>query len=123
MKRKNDSIKSKFTALENHFLNTYFSGLYLSQRDLIAIGQRIGIEMNMNSRELLIKELLNESDTKGKLDACIEAIAAVIDERIGEYHKLSLNYPNARDAMATLAQKANATKALLARERRSVPYA
>lgn len=120
--RKHERERSKFTALENHFLNTFFSGLYLSQADMIAAGKTGGIELDMNTRELLIKNLLNKSDEKGTLAQVIAALNALIDGRIQEYHRLSLEYPLSREPMAKLAQKANGTKALLAREARGNPY-
>lgn len=120
--RKHERERSKFTALENHFLNTFFSGLYLSQADLIGIGNNVGIDLAMNTRELLIKSLLNKADEQGALMQVIAALNAVIDERIQEYHRLALAYPLAREPLAKLAQKAGGTKALLAREARGNPY-
>ena len=122
MKRRQKEERSKFTALENHFLNTYFSGLYLSQSDLIAIGKSVGIPMVMNSREMLIKQLLNESDSAGTIAQTMQQLGMLIDSRIQEYQRLSLDYPNSRDIMAKLAQKATGTKSLLARESRGNPY-
>lgn len=122
MKKEHHEERSKFTALENHFLNTFFSGLYLSQSDFIHIAKSVGINMAMNSREMLIKQLLNDSDKKGVLPQTMAALNDMIDDRINEYHKLSLDYPSARDMMAKLAQKASGTKSLLARESRGNPY-
>ena len=121
-KRRYESDRSKFTALENHFLNTFFSGLYISSGELIALGKSVGLTMEMNSREKLIKELLNQSHDAGTLPQVIAALNKIIDARIGEYHRLSLEYPEAHAPMAKLAQKANGTKSLLARESRGTPY-
>ncbi len=116
------SVKSRFTALENHFLNTFFSGIYLSPNDFINIAKQVDITLEMHTREMLIKLLLNESDSHGKLDQTIALLNKVIDERIAQYHNLSINYPGALKPLATLAQKANGTKLLLARESRGNPY-
>ncbi len=121
-KRRYESERSKFTALENHFLNTFFSGLYLSAGDLINIGKSVELPMQMNSREKLIKELLNKSDEAGTLPQVTALLNKLIDERIQEYHRLSLDYPGAHAPMAKLAQKANGTKGLLARESKGNPY-
>lgn len=121
-KRNHFEERSKFLSLENHFLNTFFSGLYLSAADFILIGHTIGLELRMNSREMLIKDLLNESDNKGTLNDVIAALSALIDDRISTVHRLSLDYPGARASLAKLAQKAAGTKALLAREARGNPY-
>lgn len=120
--RRYQSERSKFTALENHFLNTFFSGLYLSSGDIIAIGQAVELPMDMNTREKLIKELLNKSEAAGTLQQVIAMLNRKIDERISEYHRLGLEYPGATGPMAKLAQKANGTKGLLARESRGNPY-
>lgn len=122
MKRRHHEERSKFLSLENHFLNTFFSGLYLSAGDFIAIGRENGLNLQMHSREMLIKDLLNESDKTGTLNGVIAALNRLIDDRISAYHRLSLEYPGTRIALAKLAQKANGTKALLARESRGNPY-
>jgi len=121
-RRRYETERSKFTALENHFLNTFFSGLYISASDLIALGQEVELPMQMNSRELLIKELLNKSHDAGTLPQVIAGLNRIIDARISAYHRLSVDYPDALAPMAKLAQKANGTKALLARESRGNPY-
>jgi hypothetical protein len=121
-KRRYQEERSKFTALENHFLNTFFSGLYISAGELIALGNSVDLNIEMNSREKLIKELLNKSYDAGTLQQVIAGLNKIIDERIGEYHRLSLEYPEAHAPMAKLAQKANGTKSLIARESRGNPY-
>jgi len=121
-RRRFQEERSKFTALENHFLNTFFSGLYLSSSDIINVGKEVDLKMDMNNRELLIKELLNKSDQNGTLAQVIVLLNKLIDERIAEYHRLSIDYPGATEPLARLAQKANGTKSLLAREVRGNPY-
>ncbi len=116
------SDRSKFTALENHFLNTFFSGLYFSSADFINISKQVDMPMQMNSREMLIKTLLNKSEEAGKLPEVITLLNKLIDERISTYHRLSIDYPGAMRPLAKIAKKANGTKSLLARERRGDPY-
>ena len=121
-RKHNKESRSKFTALENHFLNTYYSGLYLSQGDFITISKRLGFTIQMNTRELQIKELLNTAYNKNQLMQLIDILNNLIDERIQHYHSLSMDYPHARAILAKLAQKATGTKNLLARESRGNPY-
>jgi hypothetical protein len=122
MKKKHFEERSKFLTLENHFLNTFYSGLYLSAGDFIAIGRENGLDLQMHSREMLIKDLLNESDKIGTLNGTITSLSNLIDTRISEIHRLSLEYPGTRSPLSKLAQKAAGTKALLARELRGNPY-
>lgn len=121
-RKHNNESRSKFTALENHFLNTFFSGLYLSQGDFMNIAKRLGFTIQMNTRELQIKELLNTAYDRNLLTQAIGLLNSLIDERIQNYHRLSMDYPHARGILAKLAQKATGTKNLLARESRGNPY-
>lgn len=122
MKKRHFDERSQFFALENHFLNTFFSGLYLSAADFISIGRTAGLDLQMHSREMLIKDLLNKSNDEGKLNDIIASLNRLIDERISACHRLSIEYPGARAPLAKLAQKASGSKALLAREARGNPY-
>lgn len=122
MKKNFSQERSQFITLENHFLNTFFSGLYLSAADFITIGNANGLNLRMNSREMLVKDLLNESNKIGTLHQVITSLNSLIDQRITDCHRLSIEYPLARVPLAKLAQKANGTKALLAREARGNPY-
>ncbi len=122
MKKEKRSIKSKFTSIENQLLNTFFSGLYISAKEFIEIGKETGIKLDMNSRELLIKELLNKSDQNGTLDQTVQLLNNIIQERIDRYNSLSKDYPGAFLALSALATKANSTRSLLARESQRNPY-
>lgn len=122
MKRRHFDERSQFFTLENHFLNTFFSGLYFSATDFISIGREVGLDLQMHSREMLIKELLNQSNENGKLNDVITEMNHIIDERISDCHRLSLEYPSARHPLAKLAQKSTGSKALLAREMRGNSY-
>lgn len=122
MRKHSRSIKSKFTALENQFLNTFFSGLYVSANDFISIGEKVGIKLSMNSRELLIKELLNKSDENDTLNQTVELLNSIIQDRIDKYNELSRDYPASAGMLAKLSQKASSTKSLLVRESQGNPY-
>ncbi|MBU1990079.1 hypothetical protein KJ691_04960 [bacterium] len=115
-------MKSKFTSLENQFLNTFFSGIYISAKEFIQIGEKTGLKLGMNSRELLIKELLNKSDENGTLNQTAALLNTLIQDRIQQYHSLSMDYPASAAMLSKLAQKATATKSLLARESQRNPY-
>jgi hypothetical protein len=121
-KKDRESQNTKFAVLENHFVNTFFSGLYLSATEMIEIAKKLGITLQMNPREMVLKNLLTEVDKVHKLQELPPLINALIDDRVQQFHRLSLEYPNARIAVAALAQKANSSKTILARELRGNPY-
>lgn len=121
-KNRYPEMSSQFLALENHFLNTFFSGLYISAADFISIARQNGLVLHMHSREMLIKDLFNESAKIGTLEGVFASLNALVDERIAQLHRLSMNYPTARGPLSLLAQKAMGTKSLLARELKGNPY-
>jgi hypothetical protein len=121
-KRNKESENTKFTAIENHFTNTFFSGLYISSANMLNMAKKLEISIHMNPRELVLKNLLIEADKKNILQNFAILINELIDERVQQLHRLSLEYPDARVVIAALAQKANSSKAFLARELRGNPY-
>ena len=114
--------RSKFTSIENQLLNTYQSGLYISATDFMQIARDNGIEAIMNTRELLIKNLLNTSFDNGTLNSVVSDLVKIIDQRISEYQTTAREYPGAAESFSQLAQKASGIKMLLARETRKSPY-
>ena len=120
MKKRQD--RSQFSALENHFLNTFFSGLYLSASDLLLIAKKVNLPLQMNTREQLIKDLLNQSYDANTLAQTTQLLTQLIDERIQEYQKLSMNYQGANSILSNLINRANSTKALLLRESQGSVY-
>ena len=114
--------RSRFSALENHFLNTYFSGVYLSASDILHVGNSVGITLSMGSRELLMKELFNSSDAQGLLEQTFIAISKLIDERILQLQELMQVYPATSMSLDALGSKAHATKMLLLREMQGNTY-
>jgi len=122
MRKNSRSMKSKFTVIENHFLNTFFSGIYVSANDFISIGKKVGINLSMNSRELLIKELLNKSDENNSLSHTVELLNSIIQDRIDKYNELSRDYPASAGMLAKLSQKASNTKSLLVKQSQGNPY-
>ncbi|NOQ29697.1 MAG: hypothetical protein GQ570_01105 [Helicobacteraceae bacterium] len=122
MKKNRQNEITKFTTLENHFLNTFFSGFYLSSSDLINIGKEEGINLQMNPRELVIKSLLNEADREDKLTNITTALIKLIDDRTSSLHRLSMDYPGALEALSRQAQKVTSSKSILARELRGSVY-
>lgn len=119
---KHAEVSGKFLVLENHFLNTFFSGLYVSASDFITIAKKNGLELHMHSREMLIKDLFNEAEKIKTINNVFASLNNLIDERIATYHRLSMQYPAVRAPLSRLAQKATGTKSLLAREIRGNPY-
>jgi len=121
VRKHSKSIKSRFTTLENQFLNTFFSGVYVSASEFISIGKKVDLNLGMNTRELLIKELLNKSDENGTLNQTVALLNDTLQERITKYNSLSKDYPGSTEVLARLAKKTKNTASLLATSSRGNP--
>lgn len=113
---------SRLSMLESHFLNTFFSGVYLGASDMLHVAHSVGIALDMSSRELLIKELFKKSDELGLVAETFGAIKALIDERMAELQSLMQAYPATSETLKKLHSKADASKMLLSQQMRGNPY-
>jgi len=61
MKKFNNLSKnedSDFESLEKRILSLFFSGVYLSTKDIVEIGGKFGYELDFKPREVILKKLL-----------------------------------------------------------------
>ncbi|KIM11134.1 MAG: hypothetical protein KU37_05650 [Sulfuricurvum sp. PC08-66] len=114
--------KSPFASLEAHFLNLYHSGLYISHQELANIGNSLGLNIALKSRELIIKNLLNQANEMGKLFELIHALSELIKERISTLQHLAKEYSSAAPFLHNMIQKNSSTLLLLQRQQKSNPY-
>ncbi len=114
-RERNEEQSNPYSGVERQLLNTFFSGLYISAKDFLNLGRKMGFDgLALKSRELLIKEIIARSEKEGRTGEFSQNIVIIIDERIAQYSKLVENYPRSLSQISQLIQKANATKRVLA---------
>jgi len=113
---------SQYAVLEKHFLNTFYSGIYLAPSEIVKIAKRFDIELGFKNREVLIKQLLSDASKHNKINEVLYAISTLINERINSYKELIQNYPNTAAKLMQTVQKLKSTDLLLKRELRGNPY-
>lgn len=122
MKRNFSEKPSPFQNLENHFLNVFHAGVYISGQELVNIGKKFDFEIPLKNRELVIKNLLNTAHEEGNLPAVMVELSHLIQERIKTLNTLALDYPHAAGYLQTLIQRSSSTDKLLKQQQRPNPY-
>ncbi len=119
---KKRDFNPKPSALEKQLLAVFFSGFYLTHKDIVKIGKRVGIELPYKKRAMILQELFIEAKNRGKYREVILDLIKLIDENIAKFRSYLESYPDAASIVNTWVQKASATKGLLLRELRGNPY-
>ena len=113
---------SPFQTLENHFLNVYHAGVYLSAKEMINVGKEFGYDIPLKSRELIIKKLHNTANDKDELSAVITKLSSIVQERIKTLNALASDFPKAAAFLQGIIQRTTSTDMLLKRQQKANPY-
>ena len=113
---------SPFQTLENHFLNVYHAGVYLSAQEMVNVGKTFGYDIPLKSRELIIKNLLNTANDKDELASVIANLSTIIQERIQTLNTLATDFPKAATFLKGIIQRTTSTDLLLKRQLQANPY-
>ncbi len=114
--------KKQISPVQKQLLSTFFSGFYLTHKDIISIGEKIGVELPYKKRMMILQDLFIEAEKMGKKREVLMEFIKLIDSNIEIFKGFLANYPNASKIVSTWIRKANSTKALLQREMAGNPY-
>jgi hypothetical protein len=107
MKRREEEEKNPYKGVENQLLNTFFSGVYLTNFDFYRIGKKMGIpDIAMKSRDFLVHELFAVAQKEDRIEELIRELSIVIDKRLAIYKEYMEQYPNSRKELGQLIYKA-----------------
>jgi len=115
-KMKQQNQTSPYESLEKQLLSLFFSGLYISSHDIRQIGAKIGIELPVKDRNILLSRLFGDANKENKTKELYLAISDLIRSRAMQYAILGNNYPHTKPLILKWLQKAKATDLLLKRE-------
>jgi hypothetical protein len=119
MKKFNNLSKnedSDFESLEKRILSLFFSGVYLSTKDIVEIGGKFGYELDFKPREVILKKLLIDAKKDGKFVDILSEIRAWLKARAGVYSYLGDEHIDARDVISLWLHKAKTTDTILKNE-------
>lgn len=121
-KRTSEEQQSKYQHLINQLLTLFFSGIYITTKEMMDIYAKLGYETASKNREILLKNLLTTADKDHKLELAFNELIKIIQKRIESYKDLALNYPNINDISSTWIQRADTTLRLIRQQKRGNPY-
>ncbi|MCH9814058.1 MAG: hypothetical protein K0U47_08970 [Epsilonproteobacteria bacterium] len=122
MPRKNQKEEIKTTLAEKSMLSLHSSGVYISTRDIVELGNKLEIELPYKTRRIILQKLFIEAKEKEQFANLVALISQMIDTKIQKLLETSQPYPSTSTIIQPLIQKANSTKMLLQRELRLNPY-
>lgn len=112
--------QSDYESLEKHLLSTYSCGVYISSYDLVEIAKKLGVELPLKERDILIRKLFGEMKEQGKLGDLLAQFMLFFKDRTTSYTRLGNQHIDARDVIGNWMQKAKSTDMLLKREAQKV---
>ncbi|RXI43314.1 hypothetical protein CRU99_08105 [Malaciobacter mytili] len=113
---------TKFQHIINQLLTLYFSGIYITNKDMLNLAQELGFDFPLKSREIMLKNLFLEAYNFQKIPKLCDSLIYLIDQRVQEYKKLSFEYPKINEVSSSWIFKANNIKRLLVNEKRGNIY-
>ena len=121
--RHEEELPPAYEGVERHLMATYYSGVYITNADLVRVAREIGLDMAMKDRQALLKDLMHHAHETGTKAQMMQGFISVLQERSKSYEQLVENFPAAVPLLHGMMQKMRSTILLLQREMRSDPYA
>jgi len=112
--------QSDYESMEKHLLSTYSSGVYISSYDLVEIGKKLGVELPLKERDILMRKLFGDMKEAGKLGDLLAQFMLFFKDKTTTYTRLGNQHIDARDVIGNWMQKAKSTDMLLKREAQKV---
>ncbi len=122
MKRNENVLPPAYEGVERHLSALFYSGVYITNADIIKVAASLGLDLPMKDRTALLKQIMQYAHDNGKKGELMQGFAKLLMARIEKYKALSQNFPDADPLTREWIQKARATIKLLQREMRSSPY-
>ncbi len=108
--------QNDYESLEKHLLSTYSSGVYISSFDLVQIGAKLGLELPLKERDVLIRKLFGEMKEHNRLGELLAHFMLLLKDRTTTYIRLGNQHLDAREVIGVWMQKAASTDRLLKHE-------
>jgi hypothetical protein len=121
-KGKNKKEFSKYSRVEKELLTLFFSGIYITNYELVAIGEKVNIDLPMKRREIVLKNLIATAEERGIIKDVFNLIIELIDSRIKTYKSYGNSFLHSREVISRWLQKASSIKKLIAAQTKANPY-
>lgn len=103
-------------------LTLFFSGVYITNKDLIDIANKLDMEFPAKSRELILKNLITIAVEQNKAQMLYDLLISLLQQRISEYKKLTNLYPSLNEVSTNWINRANTMIRLITQQKRGSIY-
>lgn len=121
MKRKYEEV-SKYQNIVNQLLTLFFSGVYITSFDMLAIAKAVDFEFPSKNRELILKNLFLHCEKENKMPLLTQKLIGLLNDRVAQYKELTKQYPNIQEVSSLWIQKAQTMIKLIQQLNRANPY-
>ena len=121
-KHREEELPPAYEGVERHLMAVYYSGVYITNADIVDVAGKMGLELAMKDRTALLKDLMHHAHETGAKARMMQGFIELLQTRSKSYAKMANDFPLAAPLLQGMMQKARATALLLQREMRSNPY-
>ena len=121
-KRDETILPPAYEGVERHLMAVFYSGVYITNADIVEVGKKLGLDLPLKDRMALLKQLMRHAHDNNLKTQLMQGFLDVINRRANAYRQLLQDFPDAAAVLEPMIQKARSTALLLQREMRSSPY-
>ncbi|WOE70016.1 hypothetical protein RZR97_00170 [Hydrogenimonas thermophila] len=124
MSRKHNEnvLPPAYEGVERHLMALFYSGVYVTNADIVKVGKLLGLDLPLKDRMALLKQIMYHAHENNMKSQMMQGFIQLLQERTKIYNDLAQNFPTAAPLIQQWIQKARSTIMLLQREMRSNPY-
>jgi len=124
MSRKHNEnvLPSAYEGVERHLMALFYSGVYVTNADIVKVGKLLGLDLPLKDRMALLKQLMHHAHENNMKPQMMQGFIQLLQERTKIYNDLAQNFPSVAPIIQQWIQKARSTIMLLQREMRSNLY-
>ena len=124
MSRKHNEnvLPSAYEGVERHLMALFYSGVYVTNADIVKVGKLLGLDLPLKDRMALLKQIMHHAHENNMKPQMMQGFIQLLQERTKIYNDLAQNFPTTAPLIQQWIQKVRSTIMLLQREMRSNPY-
>jgi len=124
MSRKHNEnvLPPAYEGVERHLMALFYSGVYVTNADIVKVGKLLDLELPLKDRIALLKQIMHHAHENNMKSQMMQGFIQLLQERTKIYNDLAQNFPSAAPLIQQWIQKTRSTIMLLQREMRSNPY-
>ncbi|MCF6201178.1 MAG: hypothetical protein L3J42_03485, partial [Hydrogenimonas sp.] len=92
MKRNENILPPAYEGVERHLSALFYSGVYITNADIVEVAKDIGLELPMKDRNALLKHVMRYAHENGKKSELMQSFAKLLANRVERYKDLSKNF-------------------------------